>query len=249
MIMLAILSTILIILVVYLLWNFPWLTGYFEPIIYTRKLSGSKVAVFSDTHIERGSLPTSLTEFILKEKFDLLVAAGDLIEYGHKRIRVNDLKRKLAEIFSQVIQCPSIKEIFYITSMSSHDPKIGKILELMINGKKVTVVPGVLILDDSVKYYITHGDYASRNGSIARILNRIFDLWTEKRLRKALKMSSEAWLICGHTHISRVSTELRIVNTGSWHRKALAKPEFTLAVIDTGKNIVVLEKLAITPAR
>lgn len=238
--LILLLAAVLGVLIAYMLKNFPWITRYFEPMTLTWRSSGGKIVIFSDTHIKEGGLPQSLAEFIVKEKFDVIIAAGDLIEYGHRRIKENVLKQKLVEVFDRIIRESSVKEIFYVVSMSSHDPKINRVLDFMAEGKRITVVPGVLIIENSGKFYITHGDYASRNGSIARILNRIFDLWTEKKLRSALKLPKDAWLICGHTHIPRIDTKLRIANTGSWRGKLLAKPAYTLVTIDIDGGLVTL---------
>ncbi len=230
-------------IMVYLIWNFPWLTKYYMPIIYKERIPGSKIIVFSDTHIRKGTLPETLTRFIIKEKFDIVVVAGDLLEYGHRKISREELRDKLTEVFDPILSHQFVGQIFYVTSTSTHDPKIENVEELILRGVRMVVIPGVLILENTAKYYVTHGDYASRNGAVSRILNKVSGLWIERKLRKILRVPDNAWLICGHTHIPKIDYKVRIANTGGWRKKLWIKPTCTVIIIDSKSNEVFLKRL------
>lgn len=241
--MLGITATLFII--AYIIWNFPWLTKYYTLKVYREKIASNKIIVFSDVHIKKGALPASLEEFIVRHNFDTIIVAGDLLEYGHKRIHKDELERVLKEIFNPVIENGYVKQIFYVTSTSTHDPKVEDIIELPISNVKIVVVPGLLILENKTKYFITHGDYVSRNGAIARVLNKISRLWLERKLRGILDVPRDAWLICGHTHIPSIDRELRIANTGGWKGKLWIKPTYTVVTIDNRIGEVSLEEIVL----
>jgi len=243
MLILYFIVAVVVLAVIYILWNFPWLIRYYTPIMHKEKILGSKIIVVSDIHLREGSIPRALSDFIKKEGAEILVVAGDLFEYRHRKISRDRLEAKLAEIFGPIFKSAFPRQIFYVTSTSSHDPKIENVEEFMISGKKIVVIPGVLILEDSSMYYVTHGDYASRNGVIARTLNRIFRFWTERKLRKVLKLPDDAWLICGHTHLPGIDRNCRIANTGSWKGKISVKPTYTAVIVDTEKDHVEIENV------
>lgn len=236
-----------IIFIMFVLWNFPWLTTYYKPNMSTFKIEGNKkVLVISDLHLKPSNIKYKpLEKIVKKESVKYLVIAGDFFEYKHKEIE----EEKLIKILEKILKKLNIDQedltIFYVPSKSSHDPKISKNIEFQLNSIKIHVIDGILrlVLKNTI-LYITHGDYASRDGGIAATINRILkllgvDLFLEKLLRKILKIEENSWLIMGHTHMPGIDESSRVANCGAWGRHILRKESNTAILVD-GKSIKML---------
>ncbi|MHA1580986.1 MAG: metallophosphoesterase family protein [Candidatus Baldrarchaeia archaeon] len=236
-----------IIFIMFVLWNFPWLTTYYKPNISTFKIEGDKkVLIVSDLHLNPSNIEYKpLEKIVKKENVKYLVIAGDFIEYKRKEIK----EEKLVKILEKILKKLDINQegltIFYVPSKSSHDPKINKNIEFQPNSIKIHVIDGILrLVSKNTTLYITHGDYVSRDGSVAATINRILkllgvDLFLEKLLRKILKIEENSWLIMGHTHIPGIDESSRVANCGAWGRHILRKESNTAILVD-GKSIKML---------
>lgn len=236
-----------IIFITFVLWNFPWLTAYYKPNISTFKIEvNKKVLIVSDLHLSPSNIKYKpLEKIVKKENVKYLVIAGDFIEYKHKEIE----EEKLIKILEKILKKLNINQedltIFYIPSKSSHDPKINKNIEFQLNSIKIHIIDGILrLVSKNIALYITHGDYASRDGGIAATINRTLkllgvNLFLEKLLRKILKIEENSWLIMGHTHIPGIDESSRVANCGAWSRHILRKESNTAILVD-GKIIKML---------
>lgn len=200
------------------------------------------ILIVSDIHLgNRDSLGREVLRIALKYGFHTLVIAGDLLD---KRTIFSDNIFNLLEKFF----VGSIRNVFYVPSSSSHDiePLPAGPISRQFNGKRVVLVPGVLALsvDGCVGgLYITHGDYSSRNGILAHIIDALAlkafsKPFTGVALRKFLRVGDADWVIHGHSHLAIHSQKLRIVDTGCWVKRPHESVQRAFAVA-TCKNGVV----------
>lgn len=233
--------------IVFILWNFPWLTKYYTLSVSTLKIEGDgNILVVSDLHLNPSNIIYKPLEKIIKEKkVKYLAIAGDFIEYKHKEIKGEKLARILAKILKKLNIEKENMMIFYIPSKSSHDPKISKNLELQLKSIKIHIINGVLkLVLKNVTLYITHGDYASRDGGVAATINRMLKLFgrklfLEKLLRKILKLEENSWLVMGHTHIPGIDNLSKVANCGAWSKHFLRKETNTAVLIENEKIKIV----------
>jgi len=204
------------------------------------------ILVVSDLHLNPSNIKYKPLEKIIREKkVKYLVIAGDFIEYKHKEIEKEKLVRILVKILKKLNLERENITIFYIPSKSSHDPKISQNLELQLKSTKIHIINGVLKLaSKSVTLYITHGDYASRDGGVAATINRMLKLFgrklfLEKLLRKILKLEESSWLVMGHTHIPGIDNSSKVANCGAWSRHFLRKETNTAVLIEKEKIKIV----------
>jgi len=227
--------------VIFVLWNFPWLTKYYTLNVITFEIKeNSKILIVSDLHIKPSNITFKPLKKIIESKnIKYLVIAGDFIEYKHKKIE----EEKLSKILAKILRKLGIQEkltIFYVPSNTSHDPKMPENTTLEINSTKIYILNDVLKLDlRNFTLYITHGDYASRDGAIASTINRTLKLFgkklfLEKLLKNVLKLERNSWLIMGHTHLPGIDSQNRVANCGAWGRHFLRKESNTAILIEKG---------------
>lgn len=240
----------LIFLLVYLLWNFPWILKYYHLDVYDVE-NNDCLAILSDIHLDVDDVfPSDILRVISQYNARSLIIAGDFIEYYHRKIDEDSLRKILISVLGPVLEHPHIGEIYYITSTSSHDPRVSGIIEYVVYRKKIVVLPGVLRIRHSNNViYVTHGDYACRNGGVATFLNilmrKLFgkNMFIERLLKRRLRIPQDSWLICGHTHIPGVDERDKLANTGSWRNKWSIKSSRTIIFISNNKlNMIKLNK-------
>jgi len=234
------------ILIAFILWNFPWILKYYTVECCKEKILGEKILVFSDVHLKPSqSLPRKLTDFIITNNIKYIVIAGDLLDCKHK-LNNKELVDVLRKVFLDFKDTDIVK-IFYITSTTSHDPRIDGIKDLDLGFTKVIIIPGVLILETTAgTIYISHCDYACRHGTIARILNTILSkfgkkLYMEQLARKAFRVEDNSWVICGHTHMPGIDYTKKIVNPGGWKTKLWVKKADTVIIIDQDLKLIKIK--------
>ena len=211
-------------LIAFILWNFPWILRYYSlEVHYQRITDNPSVVIISDIHAGSGKEDlVSLGRVLKSLKADVIAIAGDLFEFEHKPADITKLKILIKNFLSKISLNQFVK-MFYVVSGSSHDPILKKkVVQFNINGNMITVIKGVLKLETSgVLVYVTHGDYACRDGVIANLLNKISLRlrripWMECKLRRIVGVKRDEWLIAGHTHIPLIDHGLKVANCGSW---------------------------------
>ncbi len=233
--------------VLYILWNFPWILKYYTITIYRDKTNADDtILIASDLHLELGQqVPKSLVRYIEQNSINVVVFAGDLMEY---RRNVDDevLVSILEDMLSDIIKIQAVHRIYYITSTSSHDPKIKHVTSTKIHGKPIIIIPGALQLEvGGTEFFISHCDYACRNGAVARVINKLMkklgrSLYIENLMRKKLDIPEDTWIICGHTHIPGIDLNRKLANTGCWKRRVLIKSTETAILIKNSKPKLVI---------
>lgn len=147
-----------------------------------------------------------------------LVVLGDLFDDMHRAVTIDELSRALMTIFRR----KTVKDVYYVTSLSSHDPILNRDLHMYLDNSRIHSYPGALIAQvGRTKAFLTHGDIIMRNGAHAFMINllaRAFGrtLYLERKLRKLLRLPDDWWLFMGHTHLPGLDPASKIGNTGSW---------------------------------
>ncbi len=231
-------------LFIVLLHNFPWIMRCYIPRIHNVKLSLDDLPVFivSDIHLgNKNSLGVYVFKIASKYSFRTMVIAGDLID---KRVFFSDKVFDLLKMFL----VGDVKNVFYIPSSSSHDiePLPKNVITQYFNGRRVAVVPQALAISISNcvgRIYITHGDYASRNGVVAHLLDAIFTKvlsrpFTVLVLRKVFNAKNFEWIIYGHTHLTAYLKNYRAVNTGCWIRRPHESMQKAFAILKCSNGFV-----------
>lgn len=229
-------------LIMFVFWNFPWLTGYYHLNITSFELKeDSKILIVSDLHMQPLNIVFKPLKKIIESKnIKYLVVAGDFIEYKHKRIE----QEKLSKILAKILRKLEIREestIFWVLSKTSHDPQVSENTIFEINSTKVYILDGILkLILKNFTIYVTHGDYASRDGAIAATINRMLKLFGKKLflenlLKKILKLEQDSWLIMGHTHLPGINNQNKVANCGAWSGHFLRKETNTGILIENGK--------------
>ncbi|MGQ4833576.1 MAG: hypothetical protein ACP6IS_06760 [Candidatus Asgardarchaeia archaeon] len=241
---------LVIVALAYILYVFPWITGYLHLFVKSFEINGSpKILFFSDTHLNSHKKNLEpLARFLLTQKPEYVIIAGDLLD-NRKRMNLDEFSILLKDALTRigVFQLSDI-EIFYVTSLSSHDPIINRAyLSITIDKLKVHVIQGALLFKtSSYQFFVLHGDYFSRNGAIAGLINVIMkkafgkSLWSECFLKKKLNLPINTWLIMGHTHSPGIDNKCKVANTGSWSSHIGRYLSNTVIFVDEQQNIRLL---------
>lgn len=233
--------------------NFPWLYRFKKIKIHSMFLEGS-IIIVSDIHIgSKNSYYFVLKEFLKRINYDVVIVAGDFID---RRI---EFGKNAVDYLKTAIKALGIRrgKIIYIVSTASHD--IDRYFEdtmsLSIDGVETYIVSGVVeaILGKCRnRVYVSHGEYISRDGVAAYILDKIFNKLFKRNItallmRRALGIDKYQWVFTGHSHILSIDTLYRIANTGSWDERLYAKayPGIGIVKCIDGKLYVKLIKLSI----
>ncbi len=175
----------------------------------------------SDIHAEFGDRKMALVTCLAAEVgASSLVVLGDLFDDMHRTVTMDELGRALKAIFRE--SALSELEVYYVTSLSSHDPILGKELHICLGSARVHLYPGVLIAQMGRGVaFLTHGDIIVKNGAHAFAVNLLAEmfgktLYLERKLRKALQLPDNWWLFMGHTHLPGLDPAFKVGNTGSW---------------------------------
>ncbi|MHA1595494.1 MAG: hypothetical protein ACTSXJ_04370 [Candidatus Baldrarchaeia archaeon] len=238
------------------LWNFPWILRYYTLKIFKYDIKLDNKAIFiSDLHVNvndacDGRFLRVLGEFIVNENVKRLVIAGDFVNFVHKSISRDRLEKMIAQAVRTIgIPKNYYIEIFYVTSTTSHDPKVSEMINFSVDNAEVFVIPGALILEVNgrTKFCVVHGDYVSRNGFLSSILNRIAaifgrKLYLERKLKSVIGLDAETWLIMGHTHMPGVDPANRVANCGSWGSHFARYATRTLILMDR-RSLKLLKNL------
>ncbi|MGQ4913949.1 MAG: metallophosphoesterase family protein [Candidatus Asgardarchaeia archaeon] len=239
-------ASLIVVGIGYALYVFPWITRYLELYISEKEITDKKILVISDLHLfaERNCDSSILYKIVNDEKPDMIILAGDVLEY-HKKVDEKTLKSLLEKCFfkSDNNNLIATSDIIYLTSLSSHDPILNrKEIRLEINDVEFTIIRGCIKLfgQNHNSIFICHGDYIARNGAVAGILNKVMshfgkNLFLEKMLKKRICENEDDWLIMGHTHIPGIDYNSRVANTGAWKAHPLRGPSYTYVVIDFEK--------------
>lgn len=178
----------------------------------------------SDIHAEFGDSEIALvTRLAAEVGANSLVVLGDLFDDMHYAVTMDELGRALRAIFRE--KTLSELKVYYVTSLSSHDPILGEELRICLGSARVHLYPGALIAQIGRKVaFLTHGDVIMRNGAHAFAVNLLAEmfgktLYLEKKLRKALRLPDSWWLFMGHTHLPGLDPAFKVGNTGSWRSK------------------------------
>ncbi|MEM0338866.1 MAG: metallophosphoesterase [Ignisphaera sp.] len=237
--------------IVVLAHNFPWIVRLWRLRVHHLRLfrDDLPILIVSDIHLgNRDSLGKDVLRIASKRGFHTLVIAGDLLD---KRTLFSD---KIFDLLEKFL-VGNIRNVLYVPSSSSHDIKplpTGPISR-QLNGKRVVVVPEVLALsvDGCVgSLYITHGDYSSRNGIFAHIIDaitlKVFSKpFTGTILRKILETGDVDWVIHGHSHLAVHSQKLRIVDTGCWVKRPHESVQRAFAVATCRNGVVEVDLIRI----
>lgn len=221
----------IIAIAIIILYNFPLLFRFSKANVSSIVVL-EPIIIVSDIHVgSRKSYHTVLRRFIERMRYDTLVIVGDLID---DRIPLSNILNGL----KTAIEALGLEKgrIIYIVSTTSHDINgyFEKPLHITIDSIAISIVSGIIRISiDGCRDYIyaAHGEYVSRDGVIAYILDRISMALFRKSItaiimRKALDIERDAWVFIGHSHIPSIEPLLKIVNTGSWDERiyASAKP-------------------------
>lgn len=179
------------------------------------------IVLVSDIHTnfsdEKMTLITRLTDEVGANS---LVVLGDLFDDMHRIVTRDELSRAFRVIFRR--NDVNKLEVYYVTSLSSHDPILSRDLHLYLDNTRVHLYPGALIAQaGGMKAFLTHGDIIVKNGAHAFIVNLLAEafgrtLYLERKLRRLLRLPDNWWLFMGHTHLSGLDPASKIGNTGSW---------------------------------
>lgn len=165
--------------------------------------------------------PVQVVKYAKDYGIHALVIAGDLFEYEHKFMSINDLFKKVYEVL-EILGFTFFKRIFITFSRSSHDPIVYGDISWRNGESEIYVTSKILRLKSgSMIFNVTHGDIICSNGFLAYLINRMAEkigqkLLLEKLLKRKLRIPHSHWLIMGHTHIPGISYTDRVANAGSW---------------------------------
>jgi len=242
MVLLAAAVVLLFLLLLFALWNLPWILRYIDADPVPVEIGGAFIAV-SDVHVGASEGARVIGAISRSLNADHIVVAGDLIDRPMTPSSLSELVEALRWVFSEL---GFRGTLIYVLSRSFHDIRLegGRPLELRIDGSRAVIVPGAtsIKLDNCVeRVVVTHGDYVSRNGTLAMLLDLIgVKLFgapvTGLALRRFLKLKSYDWLVYGHSHVAYIDRARRIVNTGTWIPVRFARKKTSLR----GKNIAAV---------
>ncbi|OYT62956.1 MAG: hypothetical protein B6U69_00405 [Thermofilum sp. ex4484_15] len=225
---------------IYFFYEHPWSLSLKLPIV-EETLKGDRALVISDVHIR--SWPPRLPREVIRALEDLgvsnLIIAGDLFDNCHFKYSEEELKKLLSLTFKEI--CDKGIDVYYVVSSSSHDPILPKVsISFRCLNANIKVVRGAFKLKlGNLIVYVTHGDYGSRNGALARLLSEIakamgFNLLLERKLKATLRIKPGEWLIMGHTHLPGYSYSAKVANCGSWSPHLLVKASKTFVFLERG---------------
>ena len=226
-------------LAIYLVWNFPWLTGYWRPVIVDIDVNPGVVAVVSDVHLGANLGPVHRIGAVLRGLgVDYLVVLGDLFDDEYRVVNGSELYRLLRWAASSLALNPGTT-VVYTISLSSHDPQlpVDKPVRVDVDGVTFIVVPGIARLRmGGCTVYVSHGDYASRNGAIAFAINLLACAIgqcgvVERLMRWVLGVGDDEWVAIGHTHLPYIDPRLKVANPGSWFNQIPMKPPMNVMVM------------------
>jgi len=222
MVLLAAVVSLLFLLLLFALWNLPWILRYMSVDPVPVEVGGALIAV-SDVHVGASEGIRVIGAISRSLNADHIVVAGDLIDKPLTPSSLPELVEVLKRVFSEL---GFRGTLIYVLSRSFHDIRLegGRPLELRIDGSRAVIVPGaasIKLENCAERIVVTHGDYVSRNGTLAMLLDLIgVKLFgapvTGLALRRFLKLKSYDWLVYGHSHVAYVDRARRIVNTGTW---------------------------------
>jgi len=222
MVLLAAVVVLLALLLLFALWNLPWVLRYIDADPVPVEIGGALIAV-SDVHVGTSEGTRIIGTISRSLNADHIVVAGDLVDKPLTPSSLSELVEVLRRVFSELGFGGTL---IYVLSRSFHDIRLEgcRPLELRIGGSRAIIVPGATLikLENCVeRIVVTHGDYMSRNGTLAMLLDLIgVKLFgtpvTGLALRRFLKLKSCDWLVYGHSHVAYVDRVRRIVNTGTW---------------------------------
>lgn len=251
--MLPIIALLMVVAVaVILLYNFPCLFRAHRARIHTISVLGP-VVIVSDIHIgSRNSHYTVLRKFIEKLNYATVVVVGDFLD---KRIPFN---RSTVESLIMAIRALGLDKgrVIYIASTASHDIEgyFDKALHISIDSIDIYIVSGIArITVDSCSHHIyaTHGEYISRDGVAAYILDKIGRSLLGKPLtaliaRKMLDIERSSWIFIGHSHIPYTDHSSRMANTGSWDNRFYAPAQPSVGIVKCINNRLYVKLSKIT---
>jgi len=235
------LTTILsIIIVLYIFWNMPWITGYWKPRVFGYNFKDfRKIMIVSDVHLWKSKNVNDIGRIVREKNIDAIIVAGDLFD---ESIEISSTKT-IVETLKKAISAMDLHNtrLIFIPSRSFHDFRalFIKPLSFTYRDIDIVIIPDIAIFKiDKCNDYIvvTHGDYAFRSGVIAFLLDiigvKLFRrLSTGELLRKLYSLDRNVWLVYGHSHIGYIDYSKKIINTGCW------KPMELLKVVKIGSSI------------
>jgi predicted phosphodiesterase len=232
-----------VIILYYLVTNSPWLTKGIPTA--SLKVDSGAVMVLSDLHIDANPMDLGIIGSLAGiNGVNTLVIAGDLFNY---RIRVKG-ELELGVMVRYAVERLGLSRVkarltvLYLMSSSSHDPEVHgnhRVSVMKVNNVTVVAMQGAVRLsypDCIGSVYITHGDYAVKDGVLAGLLSFIslkllnYPLF-EVMLRRILNVNDHDWVISGHTHVPVFNSELKVANPGSWVKALVMKPHFGYVTI------------------
>ena len=220
-----------------LLYNFPCLFRAPRARIHTISVSGPAIIV-SDVHIgSKNSCYTVLRKFIERIGYGTLIVVGDLLD---ERVPLN---RSAIESLREAIRALGLSKgrVIYIASTAGHDIEnyLDKTLHISIDSIDIYILSGVakiMVNSCSHHIYATHGEYVSKDGVAAYILDKIGRAILRKPItaliaKKVLNVEKNSWVFTGHSHIMLIDTKFRIANTGSWDNRFYAPAQPGIGVV------------------
>lgn len=191
--------------------------------MYTLEVSHNyeSCLVCSDLHCDEKKECWQLRRVLsaaVSERVDCLVILGDLFDKLHRRIPASDLRGHLQRIIGDA-ELP--RRVYYVTSLSSHDPIIPFPVELEVGFSRFLIVPGVIHLDvNGHEICGLHGDLVVSSGVLAYLMNKTASMTARKLLLEEIAKKkfckSYEWTFTGHTHLPGIDWERKLGNAGSW---------------------------------
>ncbi len=219
------------IIILYILWNMPWITRYWKPKIYRYVIRDAKrVMVISDIHLWGMHRAIDIGRMAREKNIDSVIVAGDLID---EIVDVSSY-RTIVEILKRAVDDMDLHNtmFIFIPSRSFHDFRavFRKPISFTYRDVVIHVIPDVAMfrIDGCNEHIVvTHGDYAFRSGVIAFLLDvigkRFGILLTGELLRKIYSLDRNTWFIYGHSHIGYIDYGRKTINTGCWKPMELLK--------------------------
>lgn len=222
-------------IITYLIINSPWLVNKGQ-VIRESTIRDGAVMVISDLHIEDN--PADLTVIgglVRAGGVKVLVVAGDLFNRG---MRVTDSGfRAMVKYAVDRMGLGGISglTVIHVMSLTAHDLRLSDgygVRVVKVNDVTFIAVPWVIRIkfpNCGGAVYVTHGDYAVKDGALAGLINlvslKLFNYPViEVMLRRLLNVGDGDWVISGHTHIKLINDGLRVANPGSWIKALIVKP-------------------------
>lgn len=232
---------------VFVVYNFPWITGYWRIDVKEFVIKKSRrIAFISDVHLgARGSsigMVKDTLKMLRRLSVDTLVIVGDLI---NRRFYIDMKDLEMLAIFIANTLKLTNTTIIYILSSSAHDVILNSsgndIAKVKIDDINVELIyiPHVLkVRFEGCRDYIyaTHGDYISRNGVVSYLIDRISrkifkKLFTGIAARKIFHLDGRSWVILGHSHTPYIDRKYKVVGLGSWVKRYYAPRESAVALV------------------